>query len=66
MTFKTDNSSCQEPMQLRVTNIEKLSTEIFDVLIVGGGINGAVSAASLSQKGVKTALIDQGDFAGKC
>jgi len=64
MTFKTDNSSCQEPMQLRTTNIEKLSTETFDVLIVGGGINGAVSAASLSQKGVKTALIDQGDFAG--
>ncbi|PHR23921.1 MAG: FAD-dependent oxidoreductase [Desulfotalea sp.] len=51
-------------MQLRNTNIEKLSKEIFDVLVIGGGINGAVSAASLSQKGVKTALIDQGDFAG--
>ena len=51
-------------MQLRNTNLEKLSQDTFDVLIVGGGINGAVSAASLSQKGVKTALIDQGDFAG--
>ncbi|MFT5698667.1 MAG: glycerol-3-phosphate dehydrogenase [Desulforhopalus sp.] len=64
MTLKTDSSSGQEPMQLRTTNIEKLSKETFDVLIVGGGINGAVSAASLSNKGVKTALIDQGDFAG--
>ena len=51
-------------MQLRTTNIEKLSKETFDVLIIGGGINGAVSAASLSHRGVKTALIDQGDFAG--
>ena len=64
MTLKSDTFSCQEPMQLRTTNIEKLSKETFDVLIVGGGINGAVSAASLSQKGVSTALIDQGDFAG--
>ncbi|BHH83095.1 FAD-dependent oxidoreductase [Desulforhopalus sp. 52FAK] len=51
-------------MQLRTTNLEKLSRETFDVLVVGGGINGAVSAAALAQKGVKTALIDQGDFAG--
>jgi len=64
MTQKTNSSSAMEPMQLRTTNLEKLSKEVFDVLIVGGGINGAVSAASLSQKGVKTALIDQGDFAG--
>ncbi|MBU0537106.1 MAG: FAD-dependent oxidoreductase [Gammaproteobacteria bacterium] len=36
----------------------------FDVLILGGGINGAVSAASLAAKGVKVALVDKGDFAG--
>lgn len=51
-------------MKLRKTNIEKLSQSQYDVLIIGGGINGAVSAASLAGKGVKTALIDQGDFAG--
>ena len=52
-------------MQLRESNIEKLAEgEVYDTLIVGGGINGAVSAAALSGKGVKTALIDQGDFAG--
>jgi glycerol-3-phosphate dehydrogenase len=50
-------------MDLRLSNIEKLRHDTFDVLILGGGINGAVAAASLSAKGVKVALIDQGDFA---
>ena len=54
-------------MQLRRQNIEKLKSEsrIFDVLIVGGGINGAVSAASLAGKGAHVALVDRGDFAGE-
>ncbi|MCB1668167.1 MAG: glycerol-3-phosphate dehydrogenase/oxidase [Porticoccaceae bacterium] len=50
-------------MSLRDSNIEKLASETFDVLILGGGINGAVSAAALSAKGVKVALIDRQDFA---
>ncbi len=52
-------------MKLRSSNIEKLSREEFDVLIIGGGINGAVSAAALSAKGARVALIDRGDFAGE-
>ncbi len=51
-------------MSLRRSNIEKLDKEVFDVVIIGGGINGAVSAASLSAKGARVALIDKGDFAG--
>ncbi|MEH6567507.1 MAG: FAD-dependent oxidoreductase [Halioglobus sp.] len=50
-------------MDLRQNNIEKLRHDTFDVLILGGGINGAVAAASLSAKGVKVALIDREDFA---
>ena len=50
-------------MTLRDSNIEKLGETNFDVLIVGGGINGAVSAASLAARGVRVALIDRGDFA---
>ncbi|WCL50302.1 glycerol-3-phosphate dehydrogenase/oxidase [Leptospira sp. GIMC2001] len=50
-------------MKLRESNIEKLNSEVFDVLILGGGINGAVSAASLSAKGARVALIDMNDFA---
>lgn len=51
-------------MQSRLANIEKLSADTFDVLIVGSGINGAVSASALAGRGVKVALIDQRDFAG--
>jgi glycerol-3-phosphate dehydrogenase len=48
---------------LRDTNLEKLAALRFDVLVVGGGINGAVSAAALAARGAKVALIDRGDFA---
>ena len=52
-------------MQLRDTNVDKMQQGEFDVLIIGAGINGAVSAASLSRKGVKVALIDKADFASE-
>ena len=51
-------------MTLRNRNTEKLPTDIFDALIIGGGINGAATAAALAGKGAKVALIDRGDFAG--
>ena len=50
---------------LRQSNINKFSHGVYDVLIVGGGINGAVSAAALAAKGAKVALIDRHDFAGE-
>src|SRR3954464_270742 len=51
--------------KLRETNLGKLERESFDVLVVGGGINGAVSAAALAARGARVALIDKGDFAGQ-
>lgn len=51
-------------MQLRESNLERLAHQNFDVLIIGGGINGAVSAASLAARGAKVAVIDKNDFAG--
>lgn len=51
-------------MKLRATNLERLRGGPFDVLVLGGGINGAVSAACLAARGVRVALIDRGDFAG--
>lgn len=35
----------------------------FDAVIIGAGINGAVSAAALSAAGLKVLLVDKGDFA---
>jgi glycerol-3-phosphate dehydrogenase len=49
-------------MALRTASLEKLNNGSFDVLIVGGGINGAVSAAVLAGRGASVALIDRGDF----
>tara|TARA_R110000823_G_scaffold119998_17_gene244522 strand:- start:22801 stop:24474 length:1674 start_codon:yes stop_codon:yes gene_type:complete len=53
-----------ERVTLRDSNLQKLAGQPFDVLVIGGGINGAVSAASLAARGVRVALIDRGDFAG--
>src|SRR2546430_6384392 len=53
----------QPAPSLRDTNVEKLGSLHFDVLVLGGGINGAVSAASLAARGARVALIDRGDFA---
>lgn len=51
-------------MPLRNQNVEQLAGRDFDVLVIGGGINGAVSAAALAAKGANVALIEQRDFAG--
>lgn len=51
-------------MELRASNVSRLEGGTFDVLIVGGGINGAVSAAVLAGRGLDVAIIDRGDWAG--
>ncbi len=49
-------------MSLRRANLARISGGLFDVLVVGGGINGAVSAAALAGRGATVALVDRGDF----
>ena len=49
---------------LRNSNLARLDSEEFDALIIGAGINGAVSAAALATQGARVALVDRGDFAG--
>ncbi|APZ44010.1 glycerol-3-phosphate dehydrogenase/oxidase [Acidihalobacter ferrooxydans] len=51
-------------MSLRTAQLARLREDAFDVLIIGGGINGAVSAAALAGQGVRVALLERGDFAG--
>jgi len=48
---------------LRAASVERLSRSTFDVLVLGGGINGAVSAAALAARGARVALVDRADFA---
>jgi glycerol-3-phosphate dehydrogenase len=47
----------------RRENLQRLRAETFDVLIVGGGINGAGIARDLALRGVKTALVERRHFA---
>lgn len=51
-------------MSLRRANLARIDEGLFDVLVVGGGINGAVSAAALAGRGASVALVDRGDFGG--
>ena len=51
-------------MTLRTAMIDKIRGGSFDTLIIGGGINGAVSAAVLAGRGADVALVDRGDFGG--
>ncbi|MFT5084607.1 MAG: glycerol-3-phosphate dehydrogenase, partial [Lentisphaeria bacterium] len=46
-------------MPLCEDNIQTMQHQVFDTLIIGGGINGAVSAAALAEKGAKVALVDR-------
>mgnify|MGYP006272129961 CR=1 FL=1 len=48
---------------LRSSNIGRLKQRELDVLVVGGGINGAVAAAALAGRGVDTGLLERDDFA---
>ena len=38
-------------------------TPEYDVIIIGGGINGAATAASVAARGYRTLVLEQGDFA---
>jgi glycerol-3-phosphate dehydrogenase len=49
----------------RQDSLDELDRRVFDVLVVGGGINGAVSAAALAAHGARVALVERGDFAGQ-
>lgn len=47
----------------RIQNISKLKTEEFDLVIIGGGINGAGIARDAASRGMKVALVEYRDFA---
>ncbi|MGB7393311.1 MAG: glycerol-3-phosphate dehydrogenase/oxidase [Pricia sp.] len=47
----------------REKTIQKLSGEEFDLVVIGGGITGAGIALDAASRGIKTALVEKGDFA---
>lgn len=48
---------------LRRANIERMKCEVFDVLVIGGGITGAGVARDAALRGLSVALVEKGDFA---
>ncbi len=50
-------------VQNRDETVEKLQTEIFDILVIGGGITGVGIALDAVGRGLSVALIEKQDFA---
>lgn len=50
--------------QTRAENLRRIGEETFDVLVIGGGIVGAGIARDAARRGLTTALVERGDFAG--
>jgi glycerol-3-phosphate dehydrogenase len=44
-------------------NISKLQSQTYDLLVIGGGINGAAISHLAAARGLKVALLEKGDFA---
>jgi glycerol-3-phosphate dehydrogenase len=49
----------------RARALDDLTSHVHDVLIVGGGINGAVAARACAARGLKVAMIDAADYASQ-
>ena len=55
--------SCRSPWDARGRQIERLGAELFDVLVVGGGVTGCGIALDAASRGLSVALIEKRDFA---
>ncbi|MGD0082000.1 MAG: glycerol-3-phosphate dehydrogenase/oxidase [Acidimicrobiales bacterium] len=47
----------------RAVALERLASEEFDVLVIGGGVTGAGVALDAAARGLRTALVERADFA---
>ena len=56
-------SRARDARVTRADRLRRLETEQFDVLVVGGGITGAGIARDAAMRGLRTALVERGDFA---
>ena len=46
-----------------IRDIERFKRTTYDILVIGGGINGAAIAHLAARRGMKVALLEKGDFA---
>ena len=45
-------------------DLEALADGVFDLVVIGGGMFGAAVALDAAQRGLRTALVERGDFCG--
>lgn len=55
-------SSALNPAQ-RLEDLDRMTQERFDVVVVGGGVTGAGAALDAASRGLKVALVEQRDYA---
>ncbi|MFC1857254.1 FAD-dependent oxidoreductase [Thermodesulfobacteriota bacterium] len=61
--FPFGRGKLPNPKQIRLRTISGLKKNHFDVLVVGGGINGAGVAREAALRGLSVALIEKNDYA---
>jgi glycerol-3-phosphate dehydrogenase len=49
---------------MRLRDLDTLASTTYDLLVIGGGIHGLAAAYDAASRGLRTALIDAGDFGG--
>ncbi|PSM15810.1 glycerol-3-phosphate dehydrogenase/oxidase [Nitratireductor sp. StC3] len=54
---------CDAPLADRAAHLAKLDGATLDVLVVGGGVTGAGVALDAASRGLRTGLVEKGDFA---
>ena len=58
-----DTRSRPAPLLRRERLLERLATEEFDVLVIGGGVTGCGAALDAASRGLSVALVEKRDFA---
>jgi glycerol-3-phosphate dehydrogenase len=56
-------TTCRSPWDARGRQLERLAAEVFDVLVVGGGVTGCGIALDAASRGLSVALVEKRDFA---
>ena len=51
-------------MKSRVEELQNISGQEFDLCVIGGGATGSACALDAQLRGIRTVLLEAGDFAG--
>lgn len=60
--FPVDDRSALNALQ-RQAHLERMGHELFDVVVIGGGVTGAGAALDAATRGLSVALVEQRDYA---